>query len=349
MYFDNPRFDKVVIEVTNSCNFKCWCCPYEAMTRKKGRMSLANFKGLIDSFDKLKNLSLISIGGYGEPTLHPQLIDMITYAKSKKRYTVHTTTNGSKFINNDFSLALLKTEIDEITISLRITEYEKHKSNFPKNFNYQQYIDSILNIISLKYKHGFNTKIQIALFKESFYSKYFIRKSTKEYINNDVINTLFKAISTIIGKNVPSFEDMCRPIRTKASNLSLVHIDKGLTIELDSLSHVTSFEEKYRNKEKCFLAKYGSCMGLLNHFGIWWAGEVSPCCADYDAKNVLGNVFEEKDITKILSNKKSVYFNNSLRRNKMPSYSCQICRGGMTRLEKWGNFMMIFYNKLSFN
>ncbi len=174
-----------------------------------------------------------------------------------------------------------------------------------------------------------------------------MRKNKREYINNEVINKLLIGISKIIKKKVPSYENMTRPFSVKASNLSVINIDDGLTIELDSLSHVTSFEDKCKNQKKCLLAKYGSCLGLLNHFGIWWGGEVSPCCADFDAKNVLGNIFEEKDITKILSNKKSTHYSNSLRRNIMPSRPCQMCRGGMTHLEKWGNFMMIFYNKLA--
>ncbi len=349
MYFDNPCFKKVEIEVISNCNFKCWFCPNDGMDRKHSRMSTENFKEIVTDLSRLENLSIISIGGFGEPTLHPNLIELVSYAKEQKSHKVHLTTNGSKFIDDDYSLALLKTGIDKLMISLRITDPKKHKTNLPSNFDYQKHLDSILNIISLKYKHGFNTEIQIALFKDSFYSKYFLKKNINDFIDPEVISNFFVNISKIIKKDVPSYKEVTSSRFAKASNVSVLNIDDGLTLELDSLSHVTSFTKKYSDPEKCLTAKYGACLGLYNHFAIYSSGVVSTCCADFGAKNALGNIFEEKDIINILSNKKSVSFSDSLRRNVMPSQTCQLCRGGTTHLEKWGNFIgnMLFYNRFT--
>ncbi len=87
-------------------------------------------------------------------------------------------------------------------------------------------------------------------------------------------------------------------------------------------------------------------MGLLTHFAIYWNGGVSTCCADFDAKNILGNIFEEKDIIKILSNKKTVAFAENLRKKILPTETCQICRGGKSLKEKWANILgTLFYVK----
>ena len=72
---------------------------------------------------------------------------------------------------------------------------------------------------------------------------------------------------------------------------------------------------------------------------IYWNGDVSTCCADYNVTNKLGNIFKEKDIEKILSNTKSLFFSTRLRKKRMPNKTCQICRGGKTRKEKWANMV----------
>ena len=316
------------------------------MNRKKGKMSLGHYKKLIDSLQRLKNLSIITYGGWGEPTLHPNLREMIEYTKDKGLYNVTMTTNGSKFNNPDYILDLFRSGIDKIMISFRITEENKHKSNLPSNLNYQVYIDSLLQLVELKYKHQFKTQIQFSIFKDSFYSKYFLKKNANDFINKEPLNNLLDGISKITKKSIPSYDEMNKSFLMKLTNATTFKVDQDIFIELDSLSHITSFFEKYLNPKNCKLAKYGSCLGLYNHFIIYWSGIVSTCCADVNAGNNLGNVFED-DIVDILSNKKSMWINENLRNHKMPTHTCKLCRGGISHLEKWGIYLgnLVFYNR----
>jgi len=346
MYYNSPYFQKVYLEPTNRCTFSCWFCPRRAMTRKKGDMSLGNYKKLIDSLDDLKYLRYIILGIWGEPTLNKDIFDMISYTKQKSRYQLNITTNGSKFKNKDFCLALLKSGIDKVMISFRTTNKNDINKNLPENMNYQRYVDAILDFIQIKYQYNLDTKIQICLFKDTFYSKYSLKQKTDQFIDRKTINDLFVGISKIINRKVPTYEEMTKSFSSKLSNASVININDDLLIEMDALSLVTTLAEKYKNINRCLQAKYGACLGLHNHFSVLWSGEVTTCYADMEAKNSLGNVFQES-IMDILSSDKSIHIYNSLRKHKMPTLACRVCRGGLNHAEKWCNFLgnILFYNK----
>ena len=316
------------------------------MKRKTGNMSLKNYKKILDSLNDLDQLSLIILGIWGEPTLNKDLFNMISFTKEKQRYQVNMTTNGSKFIDTKYCIDLFKSGLDKVMISFRTTEKNDIHRNLPKKFNYQKYVDSILNIISLKYQYNVNTKIQICLFKNTFYSKFSLSQDEKQFINKRLINDLLKGISKIIKKRVPTYDKMTQSFSRKISNATVISLSDDLLIELDALSVVTSLAEKYKNPQKCLLANHGACLGLHNHFSVLWDGRITTCYADMQGNNCLGNALEN-NIVDILSNDKSLYIYDSLRKYTLPTLTCRICRGGLTRTEKWGNFIgnMLFYNK----
>jgi len=64
-------------ELTNDCNLNCKICMRRYLDREIGYMSFENFKKL-----PLNKFKEIAFHGWGEPLLHPQLFDMIRFAKS---------------------------------------------------------------------------------------------------------------------------------------------------------------------------------------------------------------------------------------------------------------------------
>jgi len=79
------------IELTNHCNLNCLFCGQQTMKREKGFMSEEIFKKAIDECAKHK--TPIRLIRWGEPFLHPEIIDFVKYAKSKGVF-VHITNNG---------------------------------------------------------------------------------------------------------------------------------------------------------------------------------------------------------------------------------------------------------------
>ncbi len=79
---------------------------------------------------------------------------------------------------------------------------------------------------------------------KSDYSKYFLKKNINEFVDPEVVSNFLKDISKIINKDLPSYRGITSSRFSKLSNATVMNIDDGLALELDSLSHVTSFEKK---------------------------------------------------------------------------------------------------------
>jgi len=75
-------------EITKSCNLKCPICISNATETEKHRLSISKFRSIIEK----NNFSRVTITG-GEPTLHPDLFDMIRIS-SKKASNIIFSTNG---------------------------------------------------------------------------------------------------------------------------------------------------------------------------------------------------------------------------------------------------------------
>ncbi len=342
MYFDDNRFTEVNIELTNHCNFNCWFCPRHAMSREKSMMNYEQFKQMILNLNSANFLKEIALAGIGEPTLHPDLIKMISFIKKNTPFKVVLTTNASKFAKQSFIDELLESNLDKITVSFRISDHIKNKTSLASDIDYEKYINSILKLVETVYKSNYNTEIELAFFKETYYSKYILDVNTDDFINTKLLNDFFNKFSRLLNINLPSYDDYTRGISSYLSNVDRIPVTEGISVRFDGLSSWTTSVEKYGNSATCYPSKYGSCFGMRTHFAIYWNGDVSVCCADFDVKNIIGNIFEEKDIINILSGEKAVSYAEQLRDNRMPTKTCQICRGGTSLKEKWANIIGTF-------
>lgn len=109
----------VDIELATVCNLHCPMC-YTITeefkhTVKAEFMDIVLYKKIIDEIcDKVP---AIRLSLRGEPTLHPQFIEYIRYAKAKGIGEVSFLTNGSK-LDADFFVAIMDAGADWITISI---------------------------------------------------------------------------------------------------------------------------------------------------------------------------------------------------------------------------------------
>ena len=83
------------LEPTNLCNADCTICPGRRCMRERGYMDWDLFTRIVDDAAKL-GVRRIYLDLHGEPTLHPQIAQMIHYIKLKG-LAVRMTTNGILF------------------------------------------------------------------------------------------------------------------------------------------------------------------------------------------------------------------------------------------------------------
>lgn len=107
------------------CNLKCPMCPRQDYIPGKGFMDFATVKRIIDDATS-HGLCALNFGGLGEPTVYPELINVIRYAKLKGVVDVNMHTNGTR-LHHDFNKRLLDSGLDRLTISLDSADKEQYE------------------------------------------------------------------------------------------------------------------------------------------------------------------------------------------------------------------------------
>ena len=97
----------MLLEITQRCNLTCPTCYADSSPERDETMSMERFRELVDSLVARGkgDADLIQLSG-GEPTIHPQLLDMIAYALERGVKQVYINTNGIRLAQRSFAEAL---------------------------------------------------------------------------------------------------------------------------------------------------------------------------------------------------------------------------------------------------
>lgn len=141
------------IILLEACNFNCPYCrglkDEIYGDRKDKKLSLEEVKNIIDIWCDPLPIENIRFSG-GEPTLHPDIIEIVTYAKLKGVKRIAISTNGS----NDFNLyqKLIECGVNDCSISLDAccAEVGDKMSGGIKN-SWDKVVDNIKNISKICY------------------------------------------------------------------------------------------------------------------------------------------------------------------------------------------------------
>lgn len=107
------------IEPTSFCNLRCSFCPSSRRQNlKNGYIQLDLYRKIIDECSEYKKLLLLLLHKDGESLLHPNLSEMIRYAKEKKAAKViHLATNGTLMDENK-AREIIDSGLDDVLISI---------------------------------------------------------------------------------------------------------------------------------------------------------------------------------------------------------------------------------------
>jgi len=113
----------VDLELVSKCNLKCPMCPtvtsefrtLRRETYESGLMDLELAKRVIDEVHS--HIYSLRLSWVGESTLHPNLVEVVAYAKQKGIKEVSFLTNGSK-IHLAYMKKLIEAGLDIMTVSI---------------------------------------------------------------------------------------------------------------------------------------------------------------------------------------------------------------------------------------
>lgn len=144
---------KLQIEVTGNCNLNCAYCfrSTNEYAAKGHDMEFDLYRKIIDEAKPYwvypgKSLKPnLLLHGFGEPTLHPQLADMIRYASDSGKFSgVRVITNLTVLAPNDYD-ALFDAGLTKLGISIDTLE-EDHLAQTRRGSNLQRLVSALKHL-----------------------------------------------------------------------------------------------------------------------------------------------------------------------------------------------------------
>lgn len=111
-----PDARRIYLEVIGRCNLDCAICIHRAWRDQAGEMSPETFALVIEQLRAFPDLRRITFGGFGEPLLHPRIVEMVARAAATGA-GVTLITNGL-LLDRSAAEALLGARLDTLVVSV---------------------------------------------------------------------------------------------------------------------------------------------------------------------------------------------------------------------------------------
>jgi radical SAM protein with 4Fe4S-binding SPASM domain len=149
------------LESTNACNLRCIMCPtgLQMAERKKGFLEYDLFRQIVD--EMAPHVSATTLHIWGEPLLHPRIVDMIDYCRAKGLHA-EISTNAT-LLTPEVSKEILEAGLGAIYLCLDGTRPETYE-RIRRSADFEQTRDNIRRFVELKRAGGYSrpiTKVQI--------------------------------------------------------------------------------------------------------------------------------------------------------------------------------------------
>ena len=252
---DTEKRQKNVINVAAACNQKCIFCSGYPETE----IDISKVKSLVDAAEK----EVFFQGG--EPTLQPELVNLIRYAKQKGK-KVTLVTNGLRLSYLKYTESLFNAGLDQVFFAFHAPNDKLNDFLSSHNSSFDNKVQALKNIIRLNQAH----KVRLV---------YLINKHNQHDILNFVrfINQNFKGIGSIEFKLIQS-------LGNAEANISLFPSIEEFAKELN---------------EAILLAKKYGLKIQTNGIPLCYLGDNFNSAIEYymkthEMKNLSGRIFIEK-------------------------------------------------------
>lgn len=139
--------DRMYIESTNVCNLACVMCPIglNLSKRKKGYMAYDLFTAIVDEMAPHVKATTLHI--WGEPLLHPRMVDMIAYCREKGVHS-EISTNAT-LLDAEMSRELLQAGLGTIYLCMDGVKKETYE-RVRRRGDFEETRENILRFLRMK-------------------------------------------------------------------------------------------------------------------------------------------------------------------------------------------------------
>lgn len=291
----SPQFDRVNVEIINTCNLKCTFCP--SGDTPKSVMSPDRFFEIATSLNgKAKELVLHILG---EPLSHPDLGGILS-AAADAQMPINVVTNGL-LLHGDRLRLLLRPVVRQVSVSLQ---------SYVDNFSDQDptsYVKRVKAFADLALEERPDLYVNFRLWdldEESSGPQVLARKSDSP---REILRKVLADVFQFDWESVKI--DIRRKKNHRLRGRQYLHFDsRFLWPSLDNdVIHTKGF-----------------CHALSGHFGIHADGTVVPCCLDHKGSINLGNVYATP-IEEILASDRAIRMLDGFKKRVLVEDLCQRC------------------------
>lgn len=112
----DPVLRKVYVEPTAACNLSCRTCVRHSWDEPAGTMTMETYQRLMEGLYEVNSLRTVAFWGFGEPLMHPRIVEMVAMAKDLGA-TTEVVTNGL-LLDERTARGLVDAGLDTLVVSL---------------------------------------------------------------------------------------------------------------------------------------------------------------------------------------------------------------------------------------
>ena len=297
----------VVLDPTNVCNLKCPVCPTTKgeLLHPSGRIPVEKFRSLVDRIAPHTYRLILYI--WGEPFLHRQIIEMLSYADRKRIST--SISSNLNILPREGAEALVLSGLDDLVVScdgLSQETYERYRVGGELD----KLISNMNAIKQAKKKLGRsnpNIEFQFLVFKHNEHEVDRVHEFATEHGANTV-----RLERPAIDFNIPDIRPAVNPEYARSEFQafqlpdSIDNQDQSQTVPITGpvLTEQPESKPLLQPVEATLLSPI-DCYWPWRVLTVSWNGEVDPCCFNNQLGS-FGNVFDQP-LLDLINNEKFVY------------------------------------------
>lgn len=233
----------LLIEISNSCNYKCIFCANRKMTRKRGKINPALLEKILN---EAYDLGVKEVGFYttGEPLLNTELNNYIKLAKKIGYSYIYITTNGY------------------------LADLEKIKQLISSGLNSIKFSINAINTNDYKFIHGIDGYDKVMFNLKKLYN----------YRNEQNIN--LKIYVSYVATRYTSYtnEEINNNFKNYCDDVVIVNVrnQSGIVPEIDiMLSCIEDIDKRIQ------ASRVLPCHYTFNAIVVTYEGYLTACCTDF--------------------------------------------------------------------
>ena len=251
----------VQVEVASVCNLRCVFCPTgdpklsKSTGKFRGLMALEIFEKIIQDINEFPvPISTLHLHKDGEPLVHPEFCDMVSIARrSNKIKKIETLTNGV-LLTPELNERLANSGLDRIKISVYGLDDHSFKEVTRENVDFDRYVNNIADLYNRSRRT--DTEIYIKIMEGGLSLE---KKALFLDTFGDISDTIFFEHCV---DNWPGFK----------FEAAMTEVNVGI---------LGQSVNQYKKV----------CPQPFYNLTVNSDGQVSACCADWEVRLVVGNVF----------------------------------------------------------